>query len=278
MDGRLDGVRPPHLVFNAEVVCVSEGDGVTALHPKTGKVLWHSAGPNERMKLTQDLLLATRCGQSDVIEKEGRPLTARSVSTGKEVFRVKLPSDFDDPEPIEERAGFILVKNARPFWEGKSLLIDKEGHTRMRWDRLIVDAIRQGDDLILLSPQQLTRLNLDKSIRWVMPLAEHPGGLRGGILRMDNGDLIVYRYDHFADSGVDLVRLEPDKGKKVWGTFCKELGVDHLGYSHKVNVTLQDRRLKVASHGSFGDFMELIDPQTGKQLQRKEYRGDDRLP
>ena len=68
------------------------------------------------------------------------------------------------------------------------------------------------------------------------------------------------------------------KGKKKWRTFCRELGVAHSKYSHEVNVTLEERRLKVTSRGSFGDFVELIDPQIGKQLQRKEYRGDNRLP
>src|SRR5262249_15815143 len=61
-EGRLDGVRPPHLIFDTQAVYVSQGDGVTALDGKTGKILWHSAGPNERMKLTKELLLATRCG------------------------------------------------------------------------------------------------------------------------------------------------------------------------------------------------------------------------
>src|SRR5207244_5975430 len=117
LEGRLEGVRPPHLVFDAEAVFVSQGDGVTALDAKTGKVLWHSAVPNECMKLTKGLLFATRCGYSDVIQREGRCMTARSATTGKEIFRVKLPPDFEDPEPIEERAGLILVKNERPFWK-----------------------------------------------------------------------------------------------------------------------------------------------------------------
>jgi len=278
LEGRLEGVRPPHFVFDAEAVFVSQGDGVTALDAKTGKVLWHSAGPNERMKLTKGLLLATRCGYSDLIEKEGRSMTARSVSTGKEVFKVKLPSDFQDPDPIDERAGFIMVHNQYPALQGKSILIDRLGHIVMRWDHLIVDAVRQGEDLILLSGEQITRITLDKKIQWGVPLTEPPSGSNGAIFRLPDGDILVYQYHGIADSGVELSRLDPDKGKKKWRTFCRELGVSHSAYRHEVNVTLEDRRLKVTSRGSFGDFVELIDPQTGKHIQRKEYRGDERLP
>jgi hypothetical protein len=229
------------------------------------------------MRLSKDLLLATRCGSSDVIQKEGRCMTARSVSTGREVFRVKLPLNFEDPEPIDERAGFLMVHDNSAF-QGKSLLIDRMGHIQMRWDHQIVDAVRQGEDLILLTGVQITRVTLDKKIRWDVPLKERASGSDGGILRLPNGDILVYQYHGISDSGVELTRLDTDKGKKKWMTFCRELGVPHSKYLHDVSVTLEEQRLKVTSRGSFGDFVELIDPQTGKQLQRKEYRGDNRLP
>jgi hypothetical protein len=278
LEGRLEGVRPPHLVLSAEAVFVSQGDGVSALHAKTGKILWHSAGPNERMRLSKDLLLATRCGYSDVIKKEGRCMTARSATSGKEVFRVKLPPDFEDPDPIDERAGFIMIHDDRPAFQGKSLLIDRTGHIQMRWDRQIVDAVSQREDLIILTGEQITRVTLDKKIRWHLPLEGRASGRNGGILRLPEGDILAYQYHDIADSGVELTRLDADKGKRKWRTFCRELGVPHSAYLHEVKVTLEERPLKVTSRGSFGDFVELIDPQTGKQLQRKEYRGDKRLP
>src|SRR5262245_60430692 len=101
LEGYLGGVRPPHLLLDAERVYVTQDDAVTALDSRSGKVLWHSAGPQDSMYLGGDLLLAADCGMSDDIERRGRLVMARDVKTGEEKFRVGLPQDNSfDPEPI----------------------------------------------------------------------------------------------------------------------------------------------------------------------------------
>jgi outer membrane protein assembly factor BamB len=42
--GDLDGVRPPHLVWDAKAVFVTHNGGVTALDLDTGNVRWHEDG------------------------------------------------------------------------------------------------------------------------------------------------------------------------------------------------------------------------------------------
>src|SRR5262249_34303670 len=86
LKGYLGGNRPPHLVFDDERVYVTHDDGVTALSAKTGHVLWHSRGPGNCLCLSGDLLLAAG-GRDAWTEAFGRYVMARSVATGREMFR-----------------------------------------------------------------------------------------------------------------------------------------------------------------------------------------------
>src|SRR6266481_8708910 len=50
--------RDPHFLEDAERVYVSHADGVSALDRQSGKVLWYSEGPHDRMLLSDKLLLS----------------------------------------------------------------------------------------------------------------------------------------------------------------------------------------------------------------------------
>jgi hypothetical protein len=67
---------------------------------------------------------------------------------------------------------------------------------------------------------------------------------------------------------VQIMRLDPTKGKVVWRVSCAPLGVDHSAYSHRANVTVEDGHIKVNSRGSSGTFVEYLDLETGRQLKR----------
>src|SRR5262245_54985303 len=72
IDGYLGLVRPPHLLWDSRRVYVSRNDGVTALAADTGRVLWHSKGPNHRMLLSGGLLLAADCSTEGERVSRGR--------------------------------------------------------------------------------------------------------------------------------------------------------------------------------------------------------------
>src|SRR5207244_167516 len=67
-DARRGFLQPPHLLYDDQRVYVSSSSGgVTALDANSGRSLWHSDGPGDRMCLHDGLLLATQCGSSPVI-------------------------------------------------------------------------------------------------------------------------------------------------------------------------------------------------------------------
>src|SRR5262245_19577345 len=82
----LDVLRPPQLVWDDKRVYVRHRDGVTALSTATGIILWHSKGPNDRLLLSRDRLLAT-----EEAGDRSRWVIARTVTTGAEVCRFRLP-------------------------------------------------------------------------------------------------------------------------------------------------------------------------------------------
>src|SRR5256885_10324355 len=90
--------------------------------------------------------------------------------SGKEVFRVRLPAKDFDPEPIREVAGLFLVQEQEaPGGKGRGLLLDPEGRVRLKLDRLLLAAQRQGDDLVLLTSRDVARVAPGGKARWVLP-------------------------------------------------------------------------------------------------------------
>jgi hypothetical protein len=269
LDGYLGRVRDPHLLHDADRVYVTHGDGVTALDGHTGKVLWHSPGPADRMCLSCDLLLATDCGVAESLGGRGRWLTARAVATGAEVFRVGLPLEGFDALPIGEVAGLFLVQ----VWgdgseKGAAVLIDRQGKVRHRFDRQVVAGKSLGQDRVFLTSRDVVRVSPGGKVAWSVPFP-HPEWIAGGgLLELEGGDLLAFLYCQIADSGVQVVRLDPAAGRVVWRASCVGLGVGHSAYRHRAEVEIDGEFVKVTSRGSYGTFVELLDPASGRQLGR----------
>jgi hypothetical protein len=108
--GSVGGVRPPHVAVDLDRAYITHEGGVTALDVRTGRVLWRSPGPNERLLLSGDLLLAAECSCGDDVARHGWWLVARRTASGKEAFRVALRVKDFDPLPIKEAAGLFVVQ------------------------------------------------------------------------------------------------------------------------------------------------------------------------
>ena len=271
LDGDLGGVRPPHLIADAHRVYVANGGGVTALDVGTGKIVWNSSGPNERMLLSRDLILATVCGSSEAIKANGRFATSRKVTDGSIEFKIRLPDAWEDPLPIGEVAGLFLIQDYRSRDNGDgALLVDRSGRVRFHLRRLVTDGIRLGDDLVLLLNGEVVRLASSGNVRWSFPshiLGDDERG-SGGIVALPGGDLLEYEFEDISDSGVGLKRFEPSGGKMRWDAFCKPLGVSHSIYHHRAHVVIEAGQVKVISRGSYGTFTEWLALSTGQQVRR----------
>jgi hypothetical protein len=260
--------RDPHFLLDAEHVYVSHAFGVSALDRKTGRVLWFSEGPHDRMLLSDKLLLAAECAS----DSDPRWFLARDVRTGKEVFRTQLPAKDFDPDPIREIGGLFLVQtHESPGGKGQGLLIDRAGQVWNRFSRTVTAGINQGQDRIFLTSKEIVCLTPDRKARWTIELDEKwPAG--GGLVALADGDVIAYLYGVISDSGVEVARIKPTTGKVIWKVECKPLGVGHSKYHHEATVEVQEKRLKVTSKASGGTFIEQLDLASGKQLERKRMR------
>jgi len=271
LDGYLGLVRPPHLLTDGVRAYVSHADGVTALDARTGAVLWHSPGPADRMYLSGRLLLATDCSIGEQITKSGRWVTARDTTTGDEVFRVGLPLERFDPLPIEEAAGLILVQKwDNPGGAGLALLIDHAGQVWHRFDRQVVTArLWAGGDRLVLTSRDVVRLSGAGEVRWSAAFQHREWLAGGGFVPLPGGGLVTFLYGRINDSGVQVVRLDPDSGKQLWEAYCEPLGEPHSAYSHEAVVEREGEHLRVTSRGDGGTFVEVIDARDGKLVSRE---------
>jgi outer membrane protein assembly factor BamB len=268
LDGSLDGVRPPHLVWDAERVYVTHQDGITALDASTGKVRWHVKGPQDRLFLSRGLLLATECSSGDEVIQNGRWLTARRAADGKEVFKVRLPVSNFDPWPIEKVAGLFLIQTSGGFGgKDQSWLIDQKGVVRHRLERQVLDGRRRNKDVVLLTDRDVVRLAPDGRPRWQLSFREE-WLAGGGLQEVDGGDLVAFVYGQIRDSGVWVIRLNPATGKAVWRARCAPLGVGHSKYHHQATIRIKGDRAEVTSQGSAGTFVELLDLESGRRVKR----------
>jgi outer membrane protein assembly factor BamB len=270
LKGHLGGVRDPHLLWDARRVYVTHKDGITALDADTGKVRWQSDGPNARLFLRGDLLLATDCTSPRYVGKSGRLLTARSTTNGAEVFRVQLPVEDFDPNPIEEVAGLFLVQTDEdPRGRGYSLLIDRQGKVRHQLKRQVLAGFRRGDDVVLLTSTDVVCLTSADKVRWTAKVRDHQWIAGGGLVPLGREDALAFRYGCISDSGVDVLRLNLATGKTVWETHCAALGVPHSKYLHEARVVVEGGdKVQVTSEASGGTFVEVLDLRTGKQRSR----------
>jgi outer membrane protein assembly factor BamB len=271
--GNLIGHRDPHVVHDAERIYLGHDDGITALDVKAGKIAWHAKGPNDRLHVSGRLLLAAECTSDEALRTRGRQLIARAVDTGAEVFKVALPAGDFDPWPIREVAGLFLVQSGdRVGTRGSALLVDRKGAVRHRFDTQVLDGRRSGDDRVFLTVGGIVRVTADEKQVWSIPF-DRGDQLDGGGLQDVGGDLLCFRFGGIHDSGVKVIRFDPQTGKTLWKSTCAPLGVDHSKYRHRATVAVEGSQVRVTSRGSFGSFVEVLDLETGKQVSRAKRKG-----
>ncbi len=266
LDGYVGSANPPEVAADTDRAYVMHSvmreAGMTALDARTGKVLWHSPGSADRMLLSGDLLLAADISVGVDGKGGGRWLIARRVASGQEAFRVPLPANDFNALPI--------VKSwDAPSGAGASLLIDRTGHVRHRLDRQVVAVMPAGDDRLVVTSWDVIRLGADGPPRWAVQFAGREWIAGGGLVRLAGGDVAAYLYGRIADTGVQVLRLDPRTGREKWEVKCRPLGVSHSEYSHNAVVEVKGERLLVTSRGSEGTFVEALDAQTGRSLARR---------
>jgi outer membrane protein assembly factor BamB len=268
-DDDVGGVRPPHLLWDENRVYFTHGYGVTALDAKDGKTVWHAKGPVYGLLLRDGLLLGTGYTKNDDGNTHSCWLFACNAAEGKLSFKTLLPKEFSDPQAVREVADLFLVQiGEAPGGKGSGLLFDKKGDIRHRLDRQLVTAKRLGDDLIFLTSKDVLRVSAtDKSV-WSVPFEHHEWIAGGGFVDVPGGDVVAFRYCHIADSGVDVIRLNPASGKEIWKVHCSGLRVRHSEYSHEAFVRVDGENLQVTSEGSSGTFIETLNLKTGRQIDR----------
>ena len=274
---QMDGVgfaRSPNVTVDANRAYVAQylnnQVGITALDVRSGRVLWRSPGPEDRMLLKGDLLLAADCGGGTDGPDGGRWLLARRVDSGKEAFRVALPLKDFDALPILEAANlFVVQTHEHPGGKGDALLFDRAGRVRHRLDRQVVALMATGKDWLVLTNRDVIRLGLDGPPRWTAPFTHGEWIAGGGLFPLSGADVVAYLYGAISDSGIQVLRLDPATGRKRWEVKCAGLGVQHSKYRHEALVEVVGARLKVTSRASGGTFVEALDAQTGRSLARR---------
>jgi hypothetical protein len=125
-----------------------------------------------------------------------------------------------------------------------------------------------GQDRLVLTNRDVTRVPPGGKVAWSVPFRDPEWTAGGGLLELEGGDLLAFLYCQIADTGVQVVRLDPAGGKQVWRVYCPGLGVTHSGYEHQAEVEIDGGLVKVTSRGSCGTFVELLDLDSGRQLGR----------
>jgi hypothetical protein len=210
-----------------------------------------------------------------VLTADGRQVVALAADSGTEVLRLSLPADDDfRPAAIGDAAGLFLVQtHEAPDGKGDAFLIDRAGQVRHRFPRQVVDGRPAGEDRVFLTSRDVLRLTPDDKTLWAVPFADREWVAAGRLLEVSGGDLVAFLYGRIANTGLQLLRIDPVRGVKRWGTYCESLpDVSHSADKHGVDVEWVGDRLRVISLGSAGRFVEWLDGQTGGSVRRGEKR------
>lgn len=263
------------LVTDAARAYVSHGDGVTAVDAQSGAIVWDSPGFADCLLVSGDLLLATESKTAELVAKAGRWFLGRSTRTGREVFRVALPVEPFYGQSLIEAAGlFVVQKSEPPDGTGLALLVDRTGQIHHQFDRQVVALVAGGKGRVVLTSRDVVGLSAGGKVLWVIPFQrEWTAG--GGLISLPGGDLIAFLYCEIANSGVQILRLNPATGRKVWEAICDpmsdEMPIITSDFQNVV-VVLESDRVKVTSRVGAGTFVEALNTETGEQIGRREIR------
>ncbi|HZY91013.1 MAG TPA: hypothetical protein VFE78_39690 [Gemmataceae bacterium] len=85
-------------------------------------------------------------------------------------------------------------------------------------------------------------------------------------------DVLYYADYHPSSSGCAVMAYDLRRKKQLWKTHLKGLGgVDHSKYHNAVNLDLEKYAVCVRGKESFGNYIEYVDPRTGKTVGHKVY-------
>jgi hypothetical protein len=127
---------------------------------------------------------------------------------------------------------------------------------------------------VFLTSADVRRVSADDRTVWSAPFESPEWIAGGGILEAPGGDLLAFVYCRIANSGVQVMRLDPTTGEVRWQVWCGGLpGVMHSKYGHDATAEWVGDRLRVISLGSAGAFVELLEGRTGERVRRGERRG-----
>jgi outer membrane protein assembly factor BamB len=252
----------PDFAWDAERVYVSYKDDLLALDRATGLVTWHARSPARGLCVSGELLLAT----------DGPTFYARSAATGWVVFAVRLPTEnrWFSPQPVREVGGQFLVQTEADG--GEAFLLAREGQVRHRFDRLVLTGRFVDDDRVFLTSREVAGLTPRGQVAWSVPLRDPQPAVAGDVRQLPSGGVLAFVYSPTEDSGVQVLRIDSTTGRQLWQTFCAPLAfVPQSGYSHRAFVAVEGDRVRVTSCGSHGNFVEVLDLATGRQLSRRRY-------
>jgi outer membrane protein assembly factor BamB len=255
----------PDLLTDGHRVYVKQFEGVTALDAGTGEVAWQVPIPCACFRLSGDLLVLAH----------GPQVVCLAVASGAEVFRLSLPADPElRPVFIDETTGLFLVQGRAAGFEHAAFLIDRAGKIRHRLLRQVLCVLSVGPDRVFLTSADVRRVSADDRTVWSAPFESPESNAGGGILEAPGGDLVAFVYCRIANSGVQVMRVDPLTGEDRWQVTCRGLaGVMHSEYRHDATAEWVGDRLRVISKGSAGAFVEWFDGRTGERVRRGERRG-----
>lgn len=274
LGSKLGSVRPPARLLRDGRVIFVRYPGMVALDATDGAELWRTHEPADRLLAKGDLVLSTHCSYED---PKKRWLVARQTSDGEVVWREAIPKH-QDPGPLQGVGDCVLVRSGI-IEHGHSQLVDSEGYTVLALpDECVYSGMPVGDagELILLTSRRALRFRRsDQEITWQTDLPDESFWpfMHSDSIWLHSGDLLVYRFSPIADSGVEVYRVDPEKGEVRWEAHCEPLGVMHSEYRHRVYVHERAGELVIVSKGA-RYFVEVLDRGTGAQLKRFEFDTD----
>jgi outer membrane protein assembly factor BamB len=251
-------------VHDTERVYVADADGISAIDSLTGEVRWRQPGPHGELCLCGKLLVAIQ-------HEDGCWLLARSCVTGAEAFRIQLPSGYQCIA-VRELCGDIVVQESCSWDANGAWVIDRDGHVSYRFDLYILDAHGIGNDRVFLTSRGIMRVGATTWSIQVGHNATYSPGVGGALRYLPDGDIIAFWYCGASDTGVEVVRFNPETGSTLWQTRCAGLGVTHSAYRHWAEVETRETTARITSRGDGGTFFEILDLQTGRQLTRERCR------
>ena len=96
---------------------------------------------------------------------------------------------------------------------------------------------------------------------------------RHGTRRLECGDGRVSARYHPWGSGGSVAAYDLKTGRQLWHSPLKGIGaVEHSAYRNLVNMGLGPTAVSIQGHESYGDYLEILDRESGKRLAHRVFR------